>query len=1183
MSDLDDNPGGLFRYRFTPALPAVPPPKPADNVTTGAPETTAESPVPVDDLPDELGAWVAMSNLDDMYQHLAIHPELVTPATSRALERLSRKAGKDSTRALIITLAWLVRRASQVGSTQAIAEHRLWDRASRLTGREPMKILAPLHRELAVAVLVYGADWLQPSRSIVEEWVTALVDYPFQDVATAVANARLQEAGATREDIDWARMWLETPTDEVLSALTTLADALTPKRLEVMTILHDAESAGHQLRREAAFRADSGTLDEAAVETALQLLELQHEPLGADALELADRLAGREQFLPIALTALEKLMEQVPRGGELFRQAALSAARVHSSNAARHAAAGQHSEALIEQRRASQLQIDVLGDRHPDTLTSLNNLANFYESEGEPRRALPLYEQCYTSMVEVLGDRHPDTLISLNNLATSYHTVGEPARALPLFEQCYATRVEVLGDLHPHTLISLNGLAASYEAVGELARALPLYEQCYATRVEVLGDRHPDTLNSLNNLATSYEAVGEPARALPLYEQCYATRVEVLGDRHPDTLISLNNLATSYHTVGEPAQALPLFEQCYATRVEVLGDRHPHTLNSLQNLATIYHRFTVGVQVRALPLYEQCYASRVEVLGDRHPDTLKGLAALLAALPTRSDRRRYLSIVLDHGRRLAYRGAYAEMEWLLRLVPHLPAALAELSIDAGDIGGAVSSLERSRGLRLQDVQMRDARQLKRFAAAHADVVVRYKEAIKRLETTEQHVELGGEASDDIEDARRDFDLALEAIRTAAPTFGETPTCEEIRKRLLSNQALVYVIPADESGGVSRAIIVTCAANPAMVELGVEWETMGARLESALRIAAGSLTVADLPTVAQLGRRSADPLDRETREYNSALNAVVSSLAAWAGTFMVEPVVEHIPDGVEELIFVPIGAAALLPLHAAVLPDGSWVGEHFDVRYLLLGAHLDNEPSLADAAAVVVAAPLFDDLPFCAVEAEGIAVLREVAIADPVVIRTRRGFARALAGAHDAHTSSHGQADPAMNEIHLVLRRAVDDPTATYPVSEARQLRAESRGEMVIAACSARTPGMEIPDEIVGFPNAFLSAGFRRVISAGWPVGDLVAALVMLRYHELRADSTTAPVHALNEAQRWVKVLTFHQAASYLEDLAGKARQRGLPDDRLTDGADRVRLEAPNAHSLVASTPAAWGAFALIGN
>ena len=1141
MSDLDDNPGGLFRYRFTPALPAVPPPKPADNVTTGAPETTAESPVPVDDLPDELGAWVAMSNLDDMYQHLAIHPELVTPATSRALERLSRKAGKDSTRALIITLAWLVRRASQVGSTQAIAEHRLWDRASRLTGREPMKILAPLHRELAVAVLVYGADWLQPSRSIVEEWVTALVDYPFQDVATAVANARLQEAGATREDIDWARMWLETPTDEVLSALTTLADALTPKRLEVMTILHDAESAGHQLRREAAFRADSGTLDEAAVETALQLLELQHEPLGADALELADRLAGREQFLPIALTALEKLMEQVPRGGELFRQAALSAARVHSSNAARHAAAGQHSEALIEQRRASQLQIDVLGDRHPDTLTSLNNLANFYESEGEPRWALPLYEQCYATRVEVLGDRHPDTLTSLNNLADIFRAVGEPRRALPL------------------------------------------YEQCYTSMVEVLGDRHPHTLTSLNNLAASYEAVGEPRRALPLYEQCYASMVEVLGDRHPDTLISLNNLATSYHTVGEPARALPLFEQCYATRVEVLGDRHPHTLNSLQNLATIYHRFTVGVQVRALPLYEQCYASRVEVLGDRHPDTLKGLAALLAALPTRSDRRRYLSIVLDHGRRLAYRGAYAEMEWLLRLVPHLPAALAELSIDAGDIGGAVSSLERSRGLRLQDVQMRDARQLKRFAAAHADVVVRYKEAIKRLETTEQHVELGGEASDDIEDARRDFDLALEAIRTAAPTFGETPTCEEIRKRLLSNQALVYVIPADESGGVSRAIIVTCAANPAMVELGVEWETMGARLESALRIAAGSLTVADLPTVAQLGRRSADPLDRETREYNSALNAVVSSLAAWAGTFMVEPVVEHIPDGVEELIFVPIGAAALLPLHAAVLPDGSWVGEHFDVRYLLLGAHLDNEPSLADAAAVVVAAPLFDDLPFCAVEAEGIAVLREVAIADPVVIRTRRGFARALAGAHDAHTSSHGQADPAMNEIHLVLRRAVDDPTATYPVSEARQLRAESRGEMVIAACSARTPGMEIPDEIVGFPNAFLSAGFRRVISAGWPVGDLVAALVMLRYHELRADSTTAPVHALNEAQRWVKVLTFHQAASYLEDLAGKARQRGLPDDRLTDGADRVRLEAPNAHSLVASTPAAWGAFALIGN
>src|SRR5690606_37030394 len=45
--------------------------------------------------------------------------------------------------------------------------------------------------------------------------------------------------------------------------------------------------------------------------------------------------------------------------------------------------------------------------------------------------AVPLFEEAYRLRVEVLGDRHPDTLTSLNNLAGIYEAMGRLDDALP--------------------------------------------------------------------------------------------------------------------------------------------------------------------------------------------------------------------------------------------------------------------------------------------------------------------------------------------------------------------------------------------------------------------------------------------------------------------------------------------------------------------------------------------------------------------------------------------------------------------------------------------------------------------------------------------------------------------------------------------------------------------------------
>ena len=83
----------------------------------------------------------------------------------------------------------------------------------------------------------------------------------------------------------------------------------------------------------------------------------------------------------------------------------------------------------------------------------MNALAELFRNKGEYDRALPLYEECLAKRKRVLGDEHPDTLTSLNNLAGLFYSKGEYDRALPLYEECLAKIKRVLGDQHPHTKV----------------------------------------------------------------------------------------------------------------------------------------------------------------------------------------------------------------------------------------------------------------------------------------------------------------------------------------------------------------------------------------------------------------------------------------------------------------------------------------------------------------------------------------------------------------------------------------------------------------------------------------------------------------------------------------------------------------------------------------------------------
>jgi tetratricopeptide (TPR) repeat protein len=76
-----------------------------------------------------------------------------------------------------------------------------------------------------------------------------------------------------------------------------------------------------------------------------------------------------------------------------------------------------------------------LGPDHPDTLTSMNNLAAGYRDAGKLDLALSLLEETLKLTKAKLGPDHPDTLISMRNLGKAYCDAKQGEKAALLLQE----------------------------------------------------------------------------------------------------------------------------------------------------------------------------------------------------------------------------------------------------------------------------------------------------------------------------------------------------------------------------------------------------------------------------------------------------------------------------------------------------------------------------------------------------------------------------------------------------------------------------------------------------------------------------------------------------------------------------------------------------------------------------
>jgi eukaryotic-like serine/threonine-protein kinase len=291
---------------------------------------------------------------------------------------------------------------------------------------------------------------------------------------------------------------------------------------------------------------------------------------------------------------------------------------------------GLYARAQLLFQRALQIRQSALGPEHPDTVSSVNKLANVLHDEGHNVEAEKLHRETLGIRRRVLGPENPDTLMSMSNLASDLHDEGHYVEAEKLDRETLDMRRRLLGPDHPDTLNSVYNLAIVLRDEGHYPEAEKLLRETLDARRRVLGPDHPDTLRSMNILANVLSDEGHYAAAEKLYRDALDVQRRVLGPEHQETLDTTNNLAIVLQDEGHYAETEKLYRETIDVQRRVLGPEHPDTLILMMNLAAVLS--IQGHKAEAEKLLRETIDAQRRVLGPEHPSTVRSMISLANVL-----------------------------------------------------------------------------------------------------------------------------------------------------------------------------------------------------------------------------------------------------------------------------------------------------------------------------------------------------------------------------------------------------------------------------------------------------------------------------------------------------------------------------------------------------------------------
>jgi hypothetical protein len=135
----------------------------------------------------------------------------------------------------------------------------------------------------------------------------------------------------------------------------------------------------------------------------------------------------------------------------------------------------------------------------------LARMGTYYFYQGRSDEAEKLQVEVLELSKTLLGEKHPDTITAMANLASTWWQQGRSDEAEKLQVEVLKLRKSVLGEKHPDTITAMASLASTWWQQGRSDEAEKLQVEVPKLQKSVLGEKHPDTIRAMGNLSIMQE------------------------------------------------------------------------------------------------------------------------------------------------------------------------------------------------------------------------------------------------------------------------------------------------------------------------------------------------------------------------------------------------------------------------------------------------------------------------------------------------------------------------------------------------------------------------------------------------------------------------------------------------------------------------------------------------------
>jgi tetratricopeptide (TPR) repeat protein len=178
--------------------------------------------------------------------------------------------------------------------------------------------------------------------------------------------------------------------------------------------------------------------------------------------------------------------------------------RVKESDASRHDTLMTQARTLGEETLRARTR--VLGEDHPETLTSVNNLAAVYRNLGMHDEADRMTLREIEGSIKALGEDHPDTITSIANMGNSLRTRKRYTEAVTYLDRALRSARKALPADAQGTSFILGWYGSCLRDLGRHAEAESMLTESRAMMVRLTEEDHPISTQMSLGLQLLYEA-----------------------------------------------------------------------------------------------------------------------------------------------------------------------------------------------------------------------------------------------------------------------------------------------------------------------------------------------------------------------------------------------------------------------------------------------------------------------------------------------------------------------------------------------------------------------------------------------------------------------------------------------------------------------------------------------------